>query len=120
MSRRKKNFVGKVGYCENKNLPGIGGVKGGHYVFIRSINGNKCDVNIVTSLEDKNGQINLNKIKQVKKGNIYSIPVYDSDFSRWSGIGRNSIKNVKLSDIQDIGKKRIKKRHRFFIGKFIK
>lgn len=112
------NIKNKIGYCNNKalriNKPG------GHYVYIRKLNKNgTCDVNVVTSLEDKNSRFDLKKLKQVKRGNTYAIPKYDTNFSRWSGINKVPIKNVKLNNIQDIGKKRIKKRHRFFIGKFM-
>lgn len=118
MSRFKKSLVGKVGYCDNKDL-GIN-KPGGHYVYIRGINGNKCDVNVITSLEDKNKQFNYKRLNQVKKGNIYALPLQDTDFSRWSGVGKNSIQNVKLSDIQDIDRKKIKHRHKFFIGKYMR
>jgi hypothetical protein len=117
MSRKKKMLVGNIGYCENKDL-GIN-KPGGHYVYIRGLNGNKCDVNVVTSLEDSNG-LNEKRLLQVRKGNVYPIPVNDSNFSRWSGIGNNSIKDVGVVNIKKIGNKKIKRRHKFFIGKFIK
>lgn len=108
----------KIGYCDNRFL-GINKL-GGHYVYIRKVNNNgTCDVNVVTSLEDKNSRFDLKKLKQVKRGNTYAIPKYDTNFSRWSGINKIPIKNVKLNNIKDIGKKRIKKRHKFFIGKFM-
>lgn len=111
----------KIGYCENKNLKGLQHLKGGHYVYIRKVNKNgTCDVNVVTSLEDCRHNLDLKKIQHLKKGNTYCIPKYDANFSRWSGITRKPIKNVKISSIKDIGKKKIKKRHHFFIGKFMK
>ena len=116
-----QNIKNKIGYCENKNLKGLQHLSGGHYVYIRKVNKNgTCDVNVVTSLEDERHNFNFDKLKQVKKGNTYSIPKYDSNFSRWSGINKKPIKNVKISSIKDIGKKKIKKRHHFFIGKFMK
>jgi hypothetical protein len=119
MSRKKKTLVGEIGYCENKKLSGMTSIVGGHYVYIRKIDGNKCDVNVITSLEDKNG-FTIKKIAHVKKGNTYPIPYRDANFFKWSGVNCNSIKGVNISDIQDIGKKKIKRRHKFFIGKFLK
>ena len=114
-----KNLKNKIGYCDNKDL-GIN-KNGGHYVYIRKVNNNgTCDVNVITSLEDKNKNFNLNKLSQVKKGNTYPIPKYDANFKLWSGVTRKSIKDVKTDRIIDIGKKGIKKRHFFFIGKFFK
>lgn len=118
MSKLKKSCVGKIGYCDNKVL-GIN-KSGGHYVYIRDIKGTNCSVNVITSLEDKDKQFNYKRLNQVKKGNIYPLPLQDTDFSRWSGVGKNSIQNVKLSDIQDIDRKKIKHRHKFFIGKYMR
>ena len=115
----KNKYKGKIGYCDNKYL----GIKssGGHYVYIREVNKNgTCDVNVITSLENKNKQYNFNKLKQVRKGNTYAIPKYDANFTLWSGVNKTPIKNVKTSKITNIGKKKIKKRHFFFIGKFMK
>jgi hypothetical protein len=117
MSRKKKSFVGKIGYCDNSAL----GIQrpGGHYVYIRGVSGSKCDVNTVTSLEDKNG-FKTGRIRQVLLGNVYSIPFKDANFTRWSGVTDNPIKGVPLSSVQDIGKKKIRQRHKFFVGKFLK
>lgn len=110
----------KIGFCYNSNLKGLQHLKGGHYVYIRNVHKNgTCDVNVVTSLEDRNRNADVSKLKQVRKGNTYAIPKYDTNFSRWSGINKNPIRNVRISDIRDIGKKRIKKRHNFFIGKYL-
>lgn len=109
----------KIGFCNNKDL----GIKkaGGHYVYINSVNKNgTCNVNVITSLEDKDKKFNLKKLRHVKYGDTYSIPIVDSNFTRWSGINKTPIKNVKSNMIKDIGKKKIKKRHFFFIGKFLK
>ena len=115
----KVKIKNKIGYCDNKalriNRPG------GHYVYIRNVNKNgTCDVNIITSLENKNKQYNLDKLKQVKKGNTYAIPKYDANFTLWSGVNKTPIKNVRTNMIIDIGKKKIKRRHYFYIGKFMK
>lgn len=112
---------GKIGYCDNSKLKGLEHIKGGHYVYIRDVNKDgTCSVNIVTSLEDNKGKYSFDKLKQVRKGNTYSIPKYDSNFSKWSGINAKPINNVSILDIQDIGKKKIRTRHKFFIGKFLK
>lgn len=114
---RKVN--GKIGYCDNSHL-NISRA-GGHYVYIRKVNNNgTCDVNVVTSLEDRNHNITPNKIRQVKLGNTYPIPKKDASFTRWSGINKTPIRNVKLSDIQDIGYKKIRNRHKFIVGKYYK
>ncbi len=121
MSRKKKNYVGKIGYCDNINLNGLQHLSGGHYVYIRKLNNDgTCDVNIITSLEDNHGNYDYHKLKQVKKGNTYAVPKYDANFARWSGVNKKPIQNVKISDINYLNKKKIKKRHHFFIGKYMK
>ena len=72
MSKRKKTYVGKIAYCDNATL-GITDVygvpiNGGHYVYIRKVNGNKCDVNVITSLEDKHGYYYFEKLHKAKRG----------------------------------------------------
>lgn len=130
MSKLKKSYVGKIGYCDNKNL-GIKAKSQGHYVYIRKVYGKKCDVNIITSLERYNmpdprkdktaiNALSDKKLFYARLGSTYPIPFNDSNFSKWSGIKKDVIKGVNLADIQDVGKKYIKKRHRFFIGKFMK
>ncbi len=119
MSRQKKTYVGKIGYCPDSVLFGKNNKKG-HYVYIRSVNGSKCDVNVFTSLEDKQGKYTHKKLFRVRNGDTYSISKKDTNFTRWTGIKKDSLKDIKLSDIQDIGKKTIKQRHKFFIGKYMK
>ena len=125
MSRYKKTNVGKIGYCDNKTL-GIKGadgkiLNGGHYVYIREVNGGKCNVNVITSLEDKYGNFNNFKLGKVKRGYLYPIPKNDIDLPRWSAVNLDgNINNVKVSDIKNIGSKKIKSRHKFFVGKFTK
>ena len=112
----KRNIKNKIGYVDNKYLH----IKkdGGHYVYIRKINKNgTCDVNTFTSLVDKKGSYNFNKLKQVKSGNTYSIPIYHSNFPLWTGVTHKPIKNVPLSKIKKTNKK-IKRRHYFYIGKY--
>lgn len=109
----------KIGYCDNRFL-GIN-KSGGHYVYIQNVNKNgTCDVNVMTSLEDSRANVNLHKIKHVRKGNTYSIPFYDANFKLWTGVNKKPIRNVKISEIKNIGRKKIKRRHLFFIGKFLK
>ncbi len=125
MSRYKKTNVGKIGYCDNKTL-GIKGadgkiLNGGHYVYIREVKGGKCNVNVITSLEDKYGNFNNFKLGKVKRGYLYPIPKNDIDLPRWSAVNLDgNINNVKVSDIKNIGSKKIKSRHKFFVGKYTK
>lgn len=125
MSRYKKTNVGKIGYCDNKTI-GIKGadgkiLNGGHYVYIREVKGGKCNVNVITSLEDKYGNFNNFKLGKVKRGYLYPIPKNDIDLPRWSAVNLDgNINNVKVSDIKNIGSKKIKSRHKFFVGKYTK
>lgn len=125
MSRYKKTNVGKIGYCDNKTL-GIKGadgklLNGGHYVYIREVKGGKCNVNVITSLEDKNGNFNNFKLGKVKRGYLYPIPKNDIDLPRWSAVNLDgNINDIKVSDIKNVGSKKIKTRHKFFVGKFTK
>jgi len=118
---KDKQIKNKIGYCENKYLKGLEHLSGGHYVYIRKVNNDgTCCVNVITSLEDKFGNFDNKKIKQVKKGNTYAIPKYDSNLSKWSGINKKPIDNVEISNILSIGTKKIKRRHNFYIGKYMK
>lgn len=119
--RNKKNKsgpVGQIGYCDNSKL-GID-KPGGHYVYIRSVEGGKCDVNVVTSLERGKEQFISAKIKHIRKGYTYPIPYYDADFREWSGIKNNAIKGVSLSEVRNIGVKGISDKHKAFINKHLK
>ncbi len=125
MSKFKKKLIGQIGFCENSKL-GIkdknGSFKGGHYVFIREVTDDgKCNVNVITSLENKQGEYQIKKLGKVKNGYLYPIPKGDADFSQWSAINLDgNINGIKVSDIKQIGFRKIKKRHRFFVGKFTK
>lgn len=111
----------KIAFVNNKHLKGLEHIVGGHYVYINEDNMNgTCNVNVITSLEDKNQQFNYHKISHVRKGNTYSIPYYDANFSKWSGVTTTLIKNVPIDKLCNIGEKRIKDRHKFYIGKFCK
>lgn len=142
MSRQKKNYVGKIGFCDNEKL-GLtdkygNPMKGGHYVYIREMKGaSKCNVNVITSLErvrrgkdgkplkDRYGNpiadYTAPKIDKVKRGYLYPIPKSDSNFTEWSAINLDgNIKGVKISDIQNIGYRKMKRRHKWFVGKYTK
>lgn len=67
-----KNIKNKIGYVDNKYL-GINKPKG-HYVYIRKVNNDgTCDVNVVTSLEDRNAKLDFKKIKQVIVFALYRV-----------------------------------------------
>lgn len=123
MNNKKKQYVGKIGYCDNRTL-GIKGadgkpLNGGHYVYIREKNGDKCNINVITSLEDKNNRYKFDKLSKVKRGYLYPIPKNEADFTQWSAINLDgNIKNIPISRIHSIGEKKIKSRHKFFVGKF--
>ena len=125
MSKKKKQYVGKIGYCDNATL-GIKDkygkfVKGGHYVYIREMRGDKCNVNIITSLEDRHGNFDGFKLGKAKRGFLYPVPQSDTDLIRWSAINLDgNINGIKVSDIQNIGSKSIRRRHKFFVGKYTK
>ena len=111
-----RNLKGKVGYCNNVDLPELSQKNGGHYVYIRKVDKNgMCLVSTCTSLESKT-ELKFNKVHQIKNGNIYPIPKNDSNFRLWTGINKN-IQKVHLSKIKSIGIHHFKTRHHFMIGK---
>lgn len=114
--KKKNKLIGKIGWCDKETL----GLSNGHYVFIRHQYGNKCSVNTVTSLKNKNGKYKLNKLKDVEIGKIYPIPKKDLSLPRFSGIHKNVIKNVPVSKIRNIGFTRLKRRHHHCIRKYMK
>lgn len=76
---------------------------------------------MITSLEDKNGNFNNFKLGKVKRGYLYPIPKNDIDLPRWSAVNLDgNINDIKVSDIKNVGSKKIKTRHKFFVGKFTK
>lgn len=118
MGNRKAKFKdvrGKIGYCDKYDLPFVANT--GHYVYIRKHNKKtgRCVVSTCTSIENKSGYRN-NKIFAIKTGNLYPIPLNDSNFAKWTGINKNTY-DVDIGKIQKIGVKSIKKRHHFIIGK---
>ena len=125
MSGFRHRYVGKIGYCSNAvlGMKGADGkpLKGGHYVYIREVSGSRCNVNVITSLEDKNGWFQIDKLHKVRRGYLYPIPKDDADFPRWSAVNLDgNVNNVKISDIKSVGAKSMKKRHRFFVGRYTK
>lgn len=124
MSKRKQSLVGKIGFCLNRDL----GLKdrngnflsGGHYVYIRQVNGNRCNVHTITSLED-NGEYDTDKIRKVRAGFLYPVPKKDANFPKWSAVNLDgNIQPVETSKIKDIGSKSINKRHHSVVNKFAK
>lgn len=113
-----KNLKGEIGFCKNADL-GFKQVPGGHYVYIREVDNDKCKVNVITSLEDRAGKFKETKLKKVRKGYVYPIPKNDANFSLWSGV-KDSVITVVSDKITYVGERRIKRRHKFFIGKFLK
>ena len=141
MSGFRHRYVGKIGYCSNAALGTKGAdgkpLKGGHYVYIREVSGSRCNVNVITSLEtvcrDRRGFIVKDrygepqtefaplKIEKVKRGYLYPIPKKDADFPLWSAVNLDgNIRGVKIADVKNIGAKSMKRRHKFFVGKFTK
>lgn len=125
---KKKSVVGKIGYCDNRTL-GIKStdgkpLKGGHYVYIREVTGTKkdrCNVNVITSLDDGKGYYDFDKLGKAKRGMLYPIPKPDATFPRWSAINLDgNINGIRVKDVHEIGQMSMKKRHRFFVGKFTK
>ena len=125
MSKDKRRYVGKIGACNNAVLglrDKFGRIKRGwHCVYIREVKGDRCDVNVITSLETRDGWYKVDKLTKVKRGYLYPIPKNDADFPLWSAINLDgNIKGVKITDIKNIGSKSMKRRHKFFVGKFTK
>lgn len=113
--KKAHRFVGKVGWCNAATL----GLDDGHYVFIRRVYGDKCSVNTFTSLKGKNGY-KTKKIKKIENGEIYPIPKKDLTLRRFSGVHNNTIKNVPLANVENIGKHSLRRRHHHYIQKYVK
>lgn len=116
-NRKKVNrLIGKIGWCDAQTL----GLTDGHYVFIRRVYGNKCSVNTFTSLKTNNGSYKLRKLNDIETGTIYPIPIKDLTLSRFSGVHKNTIKNVPLNKIRFCKNKRLRRRHHHYIQKYVK
>lgn len=111
-----KNLVGKLGWCDAQTL----GLPEGHYVFIRSVNGDKCDVNTLTSIRDKKTKLfAVRKMEKVEDGIIYPIPLKDCSLPLFGGVHKNAIKNIPISKIQDINKNTLHKKHHYYIKRYL-
>ena len=122
MKKSEKKYINKIAYVDNKDLPGLRNLPGGHYVIIKNVDlvNKKCNVNVITSLEDKNKKFNIKRINKVKRGMIYSIPFFDSSFKLWSGINLDTVKGVNIKHIKLLKHINVKKRHLFYYRKFAK
>lgn len=117
--KRKKKInknVGKIGYCDGSTL----GLPIGHYVYIRSIKNGKADVNTFTSLETYSHKYKKDKLNYVKNGNIYPIPITDTNLKLFSGVDNRIIKNVDVSLIKNKNSYYIKSRHKHYINRYVK
>lgn len=112
----KNSRIGKVGWCTGEVL----GLSVGHYVFIRRVRGNLCDVNTLSSIKTKEGRYQIGKIRLIENGKLYPLPKSDISVKRFSGIDRRVIRNIPLSAIKQIGNYKIKRRHHHFIQKYLK
>lgn len=112
----EKKYKGKIGWADGNIL----NTRSGHYVFIRSCKNSKCKVNTFTSIENYYAQISSTKIKKVKEGKIYAIPKTDLNLKRFSGIDKRVISNVDIKDIKIKKKVKLKRRHNFYIYKYMK
>ena len=72
-------------------------------------------------MEDKRERYDFDKLQKAKRGMLYPVPKSDAGFPRWSAINLDgNVNGVSLSKIKDIGRIKIKDRHRWFVGKFTK
>lgn len=115
----KKKYKGKIGFVLDKDLKISRDPYKGHYVYIREDNGSKLKVNIITSLEDKKHNLNESRINKVKKGLLYPIPIKDINLPRWSAFNLSSI-TIPKNKLKGLGEKEVKRRHKFFVGKYSK
>lgn len=120
MANKRHKDTGKIGWCDGKTL----GLSRGHFVYIRKIrkvgNTYKCDVNTFTSLQNINGVYKVNKMSDIKDGNLYPIPIKDLSLPRFSAIHSNVIKNIDLKNINYVGVNKLKSRHKYYINKYMK
>ena len=96
-------------------------IQGLLYVFIRKVKRNVlCDINTLTSIENRNGRYEIPKIDMIKKGVIYPIPKNDDSLRRFGGVDKRIIKNVPLEKINNLGNNYIKRKHHYYIKKYMK
>lgn len=114
----------RVGYVENEKL-GIN-KPGGHYVYVNKVSKDrkKVNVNTITSLDRgnrMNSELDLIKVNKIRKGLVLPLPKHNgNNFTKWSGVSKNNIKNVKADDIDFSSNKRINDKWTSLINKFIK
>lgn len=48
------------------------------------------------------------------------IPIKDTDLIRFSSIHKETIKNIPISNVKNIGIKKLKRRHHNYIQKYVK
>lgn len=129
-------YNGKIGLVKDRDL-GIANSNGCHYVYVKrtktkdkydvhtitSIENNECDekhtLPIVIDRQNNVKYIDPNKIRAIRNGNLYAIPYYQTNLSKWSGITKKPIKNIDKSKIMRTDKK-IWRRHKFIVGKTYK
>ena len=56
----------------------------------------------------------------IKKGVIYPIPKNDDSLRRFGGVDKRIIKNVPLEKINNLGNNYIKRKHHYYIKKYMK
>ena len=131
-----KRYNGRIMSCSDEDL-GIPDSAGRHYVYVKKGKSkDKYDVNVITSIEnferdekhtmplqitDSGRMVYLDpkKLKAIRKGNLYPIPRFEANFGKWSGITRHPIKDIDKSKLTKT-KKKIWRRHKFFVGKYYK
>ena len=116
MGNKKNKHIGKIGWCDSHVL----GLQRGHFVYIRNVKNVKCDVNTFSSIEDRNGSIEIAKVNFIKDGQLYPIPKKDCNLPRFSGVDNRVIRNISIHDIKYKRNYSIKNRHKHYINKYVK
>jgi len=111
----KKNLVGKIGYVNNINLPGLENKPGGHYVYIKDINNKKCSVYTIVSLKDESGNYIKKKYKELRNGFLFPIPRNDLNLPRYSAFDLRVIKDVEIKDISFNHSVRLRNKKAFYL-----
>lgn len=109
------NLVGKIGYVDNINLPGLENKPGGHYVYIKEIKKKKCSVYTIVSLKDESGKFIKKKYDELRKGIIVPIPRNDLNLPRYSAFDLRMIEDVKVKDISFNHSVRLKNKKAFYL-----
>lgn len=115
----RKKYQGKIAWCDNKYFKDkkLKKKPGGHYVYIRSIDAKGyCTVSTFVSMADRSGIIKQDNVERARDGELYSFPVFDSTFPRWTALNKN-VHTVNIRRLQNIGSKTIRRRHHFMMAK---